>query len=135
MTKREVGKVLRAALAAMNDKGRHWTQNYLEEVREGELRFCAVGAINHVTGRANMTVPGTSAYGVDDKNREAVYALANQIRLRERMEPLELDDSLHDGIAVETIWNYNDVQGRTWDEIVEMFEAAAAKPVLPRGKN
>lgn len=124
MSKREVARQLRAALQAMNDSGRHWLRGKMHRTRNGEMSFCSLGAINHVTGRPNVPTKG---YKVDDSNRAAIYALANAIRKQKRMPPLFDDDNE----AVYTVWSFNDQHGRTWVEIEDVFRKAAREPVFP----
>lgn len=126
MSKREVGKLLRAALAAMNDSGRHWTRGRLKRTRNGEVSFCSIGAINHVTDRPNTESEG---YAVDDNNRAVVYALANVINKKAGTGPPRDDHE-----AVGAIWAYNDHTGRSWPEIEAVFKAAAREPVFPKGE-
>lgn len=149
-TLRSAQVVLRKAVKIMNDGGTHWTQHEYEEDKyipdENDTdgfgtyvqAYCAVGGVQAIAGE------------VGDKRDAAVLALSlavSKTGVKTKLQQLQRDlavwvadaddpfgwnypaprlqEYLDMGGGIEEITTtYNDTKGRTWKQIVKLFDKA-----------
>lgn len=96
--------ILEEAVLLMNDSGRHWIKGILSgKNKKGEQSFCAVGAIQEVSRRKDISL-------IDGPVLVAENALADTIGR----------NSYQSGAA--RIMSYNDHNSTTWKGLKDKFE-------------
>jgi hypothetical protein len=116
-----IAEALRAALAAMNDSGKHWHQgDYVIYLDDDEPSFCAVGAINYVTG-------GNAENWNDTETRATIVALDGVIKAEVAPTRSNPESWNEFDYAIDRVIRWNDDSERTWEEIVAKFNEAAIK--------
>lgn len=109
--RKEAAKLLEAAVQLMNNEGAHWIQGHYRHIDDkGETSYCAIGAINHLSGK----VPGDS-WERSEVRYAAIAALGHGLQ-----NGLSND-------AEERVIRWNDNERRKWPDIVKRFNRAAAR--------
>lgn len=117
----KAAKLLDDAVALMNDEGRHWGKHWWKQMFDDEARYCAVGAIRacrYGTTETNELRNRTLALSADP-----VYMAA----LKSLDAVLELPQVSITKTMTDRITNWNDADGRRWDEIKLGFSKAAQR--------
>lgn len=118
--KRDVARVLKKALALMNNQGAHWVKNSFQvpDPDTGEMRYCSVGAVNKAVG----------LYDGSDSDHEALtkrYVLRDAALTelaRGLPTPKWTESYPKDEVEPrDKITNWNDNDRRTWDDVVRRF--------------
>ncbi len=131
MTKQEIAAKLREAVKLMNDSGAHWWQGDYSHVIEWftapdgtyeprEVAYCSLGAIREVTGTPVGDVSDTSA-----KVAGALAAVLPPSRGETATPKMHESEAGERSRTYDRIVEWNDCDGREWQEIVEKFEEAA----------
>lgn len=130
-------KLLRRALATMNDSGAHWTQNRLRALKSRQVdgawvkenAYCSIGSIEHELGILEknfaMKCAGRPMDDYPARGRVAVLALAKAMDPALEQEKGEGDRTFFRR-AKGRIVRHNDSWATHWPDIVEAFESAAA---------
>lgn len=130
----KVVEVLRAALAKMNESGKHWTKGTLHTYDDnGEDMYCSLGAIWEATGVNTARIVDLSDDGATDAaerlteegdvetRQAAVLALAMAVENPVSGTP---NKETHKTSLYNIITWWNDRQAQEWAEVQEMFARA-----------